>query len=153
MSFVLLLLRIGDILLCTFQPPYKNKTAYSNHQPHVSLYVSPYLRIISRHFLPHNSPHLVSRLWGIHEPSEDDDLEGHYQALFTDTTRQYSSSNPFHHTTPDSRLARSHQIMSQRPKLTLFVDIVSPFAYMAFYVTQVCICQSNKKKQKGKPTN
>jgi 2-hydroxychromene-2-carboxylate isomerase len=26
--------------------------------------------------------------------------------------------------------------MSQKPKLTLFVDIVSPFAYMAFYVLQ-----------------
>jgi 2-hydroxychromene-2-carboxylate isomerase len=26
--------------------------------------------------------------------------------------------------------------MAQKPKLTLFVDIVSPFAYMAFYVLQ-----------------
>lgn len=26
--------------------------------------------------------------------------------------------------------------MASKPKLTLFVDIVSPFAYMAFYVLQ-----------------
>jgi len=25
-----------------------------------------------------------------------------------------------------------------RPKLTLYLDIVSPFAYMAFYITRVC---------------
>jgi hypothetical protein len=38
-------------------------------------------------------------------------------------------------------LSHSHTLvssstMSQKPKLTLFVDIVSPFAYMAFYVLQ-----------------
>lgn len=32
----------------------------------------------------------------------------------------------------------------QRPHLTLFLDVVSPFAYMAFYMVRVCrfVCLS-----------
>jgi hypothetical protein len=37
-----------------------------------------------------------------------------------------------------------------QPKITLYVDIVSPFAYIAYYILKVCSCYPLKEEERNR---